>query len=78
MAMSILLKTMMNKNMNRVIKKISQVTEELNLCLKLNSKNSLDFDFMHIHLAILTFLSSYSKPKRPWCFFSPLPASVSS
>jgi hypothetical protein len=59
MAMSILLKTMMNKNMNRVIKNISQVTEELKLCLKLNSKNSLDFDFMHIHLAICSRYPTY-------------------
>lgn len=40
------------KNMNIVIKNISQATEELKLCSKLNSKSSLDFDFMHIHLAI--------------------------
>jgi hypothetical protein len=48
------------QNMNIVVKNISQATEELKLCSKLNSKSSLDFDFMHIHLAICSrYLPTY-------------------
>ncbi len=45
------------------MKNISQATKQLKLCLKLDSKSSLDSNFMHIHLAICSrYLPTYLPP----------------